>query len=244
METSDIEGLRRQFERIQRFASATHSEVEKDYSKKILLHATLSPNIESRTEAIIEEYESAWIQFQDIRGDKSRLTLEHVSCPPYVDYHDSIKLLTKIEIECEKAIGFLEKMQLPKLTSEQIDKLGSLRQELEQIEETNFERNLSVAIDEYERGDWLASALISSRVVAYCLSKIPGKDDEEKVKFLVEKGIVGKDRKDEKKLIMKSSRFARNFLSHDIGNFPSPEEALSLLSESVRIAKLLAKLPT
>jgi hypothetical protein len=94
-------------------------------------------------------------------------------------------------------------------------------------------------IREYEKGHYLASALISSRVIIYSLDKIPGKTDEEKVKRLRSKGKIEKNRKDLEQQFLKASKKARNFFSHDIKVFASPEEALSLLSDSIRIVKLV-----
>ena len=131
------------------------------------------------------------------------------------------------------------------LSKEELDKLTSLRKELEKLSEIlpdiNYERNLNEAIDEYEKGDFLASALITSRVIIYALGQIPGKSDEEKVKFLREKGIIEKERKDVHESIIKANRKARNFFSHDIRVFPTPSEALSLLSDAIGILGIVAK---
>lgn len=143
--------------------------------------------------------------------------------------------------ECDKALGVLQKLASLPLTPEVIDKLTSLRQELEKISiDINYEKNLKEAIKEYEQGHYLASALISSRVIIYSLNKIPGKTDEEKLNFLAEKGKIEAGRGDLRKQFIKASKEARNFFSHDIKIFATPEEALSLLSDCVRIVKLVS----
>ena len=111
----------------------------------------------------------------------------------------------------------------------------------EVLPDINYKRNLSEAIDEYEKGDFLASALITSRVIIYALGQIPGESDEEKVKFLREKGIIEKGRKDVHESIIKASRRARNFFSHDIKVFPTPSEALSLLGDAIGILGIVSK---
>jgi hypothetical protein len=152
-------------------------------------------------------------------------------------------LLRKLDIECDKAIGVLESIATP-LSKEVLDKLTSLRKELEKLSgilDINYERNFLEAINEYEKEDYLASALISSRVIIYALEQIPGKPDEVKVKFLQEKGIIEKGRKDVHESIIKASRKARNFFSHDIKVFPTPSEALSLLSDARGILEKVSK---
>ena len=153
-------------------------------------------------------------------------------------------LLRTIDIECDKAIGVLESIATP-LSKGDLDKLTALRKELEKLSEElqdiNYERNLKEAINEYEKGDYFASALISSRVIIYALNKIPGKSDEEKVNFLHEKGIIEKGRKDIHESIIKAGRLARNVFSHDIKVFPTPSEAHSLLGDAIGILERVSK---
>lgn len=89
----------------------------------------------------------------------------------------------------DKAIGVLESIATP-LLKDELDKLSALREELEKLSKVlpdiNYERNLSEAIDEYEKGDYFASALISSRVIISAVNQIPGGSEEEKAKFLYE----------------------------------------------------------
>ncbi|MGQ9788594.1 MAG: hypothetical protein ACUVQM_04755, partial [Candidatus Hadarchaeaceae archaeon] len=70
-------------------------------------------------------------------------------------------------------------------------------------------------INEYEKGRNLASTLISGRVIVYALDQIEGKSEEEKIKFLQDRGIIQRDRKDMREFIIKAARKARHFLSHD-----------------------------
>ncbi|MBN1761496.1 MAG: hypothetical protein JW878_00245 [Methanomicrobia archaeon] len=193
---------------------------------------------------LVEEYTDAKMQFERIKGkQKFKVTLLDIEWIPS-GWAKEKALLRRTEIECSKAIGALGSIGTP-LPKDELDKLSALREELEKLSKVlpdiNYERNLSEAIDEYVKGDYLASALISGRVIIYALNQIPRKSDEEKVKFLLEKKIVEENRKDIHEAIIKASRKARNFFSHDIKVIPTPSEAHSLLGESIGILDVVSK---
>ena len=191
--------------------------------------------------SLVEEFKDAKAHFERIRYERKIgiISLRSIEMPRDMWVSEQEALLREIDIECDKAIGVLGNIATA-LSKDELDKLSSLVEELEKLSEVlpdiNYERNLSEAIDEYEKGDFLASALISGRVIIYALGQIPGESDEEKVKFLREKGIIEKDRKDVHESIIKASRRARNFFSHDIKVFPTPSEALSLLGDAIGIS--------
>jgi len=56
-----------------------------------------------------------------------------------------------------------------------------------------------------------------------------------------EKGIIEKGRKDVHESIIKASRRARNFFSHDTKVFPRPSEAHSLLGDAIWILEKVSK---
>lgn len=250
VEIQDIDGLCAQFKEIYKSASIVRKEIDNSYDDVVWVN-----KYRHEIEPIIEEYNDAIRQFAVITSStNSKVTLNHI--PLFItnnnqNWEDTeegrreylISNLVKIKIECKKAIGFLERLGLPKLTNEQIDKLGWLRQELENIEgiDPNYEKNLYIAISEYEEGYFLGSVLVSSRVISHCIDKIPGEKDEDKIESLVKTNIIDKDRKDTKTSVIKASRQARNFLSHKVVGFPTPDEALSLLSDGIRIVKLLTE---
>jgi len=122
--------------------------------------------------------------------------------------------------------------------------MESLRKELDKVSKklknVNYYRNLEEAINEYEHGHYLASALISSRTIVYLLDQLKGKDINEKIKRLEEGGIL-KKRKDIKESIIKSCKLSRNFTSHDIKIFPKSTESLSLLADSITLTELLSE---
>ena len=142
-------------------------------------------------------------------------------------------ILRDMIIGCEAAEHGLEAILKPSVDSDVLDKLNSLRRELEELESEGLDpsiaKNLSEAIAEAEQGHCLASAMIASRVIRYIVDKIPGKKNEDKVKYLVESGVVSRDRKDLQRQIITSMRLPRNFLSHKVDLFPDSGEALMLL---------------
>ena len=197
--------------------------------------------------SLVEEFKDAKAHFERIRYERriGIISLRSIEMPRYMRVSEQQEaLLREIDIECDKAIGVLESIATP-LSKEELKKPTPIREELEKLSgvlpDINYERNLSEAINEYEKGDFLASALITSRVIIYALGQIPGESDEEKVKFLREKGIIEKDRKDVHESIIKASRRARNFFSHNIKVFPRPSEAHSLLGDAIRILEIVSK---
>ena len=193
---------------------------------------------------ILNEYNDTVPQFDGIRMKFGfvQLWLNRVPIPPMLS-EDAI--LNKIEIECEGAIGALENIAVP-LPKQDLDNLSQLRKELRELSaglpNIYFEKNIEEAIKECEQTHFLASALISSRVIVYTMEQITGKSDEDKIKTLVEGGAIDKERRDIQEVLIKASRMARNFLSHDIKVTPSPSDALSLVSDAVRILKLYYQL--
>jgi predicted translin family RNA/ssDNA-binding protein len=236
----DVAGVLSQFKSIKRQAIQVQQSI-RDYLK----HRT--PGYRSFFDSgvlnsLIKEFKDAKIHFDMIRHKQNfGLYLRNIEMSRGAN---EIAISREIEVECDKAIGVLESIATP-LSKDEIDKLTALREELEKLSEVlpdiNYGRNLEEAIDEYEKGDFLASALISSRVIIYAVDQIPGKSDEEKVKFLHEKGIIEKGRKDVHESIIKASRRARNFFSHDIKVFPRPSEAHSLLGDAIGILGIVSK---
>ena len=158
-------------------------------------------------------------------------------------WDDVTQVTWKIVAGCDSAIAALETL-LAKIPLETKDKLESLKEELSSIENIDFDiqRNLDEAIKECEMGHYLASALISSRVIVYILSKVKGKTDEDRVKNLVEQNLIPKDRKDEIMELMKASRLARNLLSHRVDIDPRIEDTLIVVSNAIKLTKILTKL--
>lgn len=239
MKEADIAGLIEQFK--------TMRELAKTYIKV----RPLLGDLQDELRELCERYNDAVSQFDVLKGDSTTILKSVYTCKkgdlfqiemPRTFQKDD---LLRIILECEKALGVLQKMVSPVLTQNDIDKLNHIRRELEKISSkinVYFEKNILESIKEYEEGHHLASVLISSRVIRYSLDKVPGEHDDEKVEYLKKEKKIEKSRKDLEQQLIKASRLARNFLSHDIKIFATPEEALSLLSDSFKIVKLVSDL--
>lgn len=105
----------------------------------------------------------------------------------------------------------------------------------------NYERNITEALSELEGGHFLASSLISSRVIDRYMDAISGKTDDEKIAFLIEKKIIKNEEKDVKSSILKAARLARNVLSHNL-DIPTTKEAFSLLTDAFKLSEIVSKL--
>jgi len=232
----EVAGVLSQFKSIKKHASLLRRSIRRD----------LADDEGLRLKSLVEEFKDAKAHFERIRYERKIgiISLRSIEMHRYMGVSEQEALLREIDIECDKAIGVLGNIATA-LSKDELDKLSFLREELEKLSEVlpdiNYKRNLSEAIDEYEKGDFLASALITSRVIIYALGQIPGESDEEKVKFLREKGIIEKGRKDVHESIIKASRKARNFFSHNIKVFPRPSEAHSLLGDAIRILEIVSK---
>lgn len=198
-------------------------------------------------ENLVEGYKDAKMHFGGIAYERNigvYLRDIEIKGKDYSGIHKQKALLGEIEVECNKAIDALESGGTP-LSKDDLDKLTALKEQLEELLEVlpdaNCEMNLKEAIDEYQRGAYLASALISSRVILYALSQIRGEFAEEKVQFLREEGIIEGDSKDVHESLIRANRRARNFFSHDISVFPSASDALSLLGDAIEIFEIVSR---
>jgi len=162
---------------------------------------------------------------------------------PLICRSREVYTLNKIVLECEKIIGFLKSKVSP-LPQEQEIKLESLRKELLSLQllDEAYERNIEEAIKECEEGHFLASAMISSRIIQCILDKIKGKNIEEKNKFLKEIGIIEKDNKGEitTEFIQKAAKKSRNYFTHNINAFASCSDAIELLGICIKLLKVMS----
>jgi len=154
-----------------------------------------------------------------------------------------LAVLTLIHKECIGGIAFL-KQYLYKLSSETLDKLQSLRVRIkEDIEpfDLNLSRHLNEAIDEYEKGFYLGSSLISAKVIDYVIDLFPGKEIEDKIDALVRERIIPANKKLVTSLV-NTAKYARNYFSHDIRLIADAANSLALFSHAVEFADYLTKL--
>jgi len=212
-----------------------------EHFKKIM-DLTKTPMLGPSLEMLIDEFNLSIVETNEVsRKLGSLFNMPLISKPQDYFFQDMERVKVEIQAKGSKALAFLIMAIMPALSKDQVDKLRSLREELEKIVEPNCQKNLLKAIEEYEQAHHLASALIASRVVVNNLEKIPGKNDEEKVSYLFQKGLIAEKREDAKSSILRACRLARNILSHRIDIFPEPDEALSLLANSVTLSKVTSK---
>jgi len=186
------------------------------------------------TKMILEEYHNSSANVKSI----TKITLLYLSIPSSVEQATGV--LHRISIECDHVIGFLNAAITP-LSPEDVDRLNKLRSELAEVTtklDINYEKNLTEAINEQEKGHSLASALITARVINYIIDQIEGETIEDKIKFLQEKGIIEKGG-EVKAFIIKASKKARNVFSHDIKILANPSDSLSMLGDCVKLLGIL-----
>jgi hypothetical protein len=195
---------------------------------------------------LLEAYKDAKLHFGGIISEQNRgvyLRDLEIKRHDYSVVYRQKALIQEIDLECDKAISVLESIGTP-ASAEDLEKLEAFKQQLGELSEVlpdiNYEINVYDALNAYEKGEYLASALISSRVILYALDHIHGEFAEEKVQFLRDEGLIEQDEKNVPELLIRASRMARNFFSYDITTFPSSSDALSVLDDAMGILKLIS----
>lgn len=125
------------------------------------------------------------------------------------------------------------------LAESTINKLGSLKDELQQIKNDlpeNILLNLNQAIEEFEKGGFLGSSLIAGKIIRVCLDKIMGTDINQKINLLKSLDLI-RD-KDGTDSLLKANHYGRNLTSHDLDIFPSSSEAICYIGEAIKIARI------
>jgi hypothetical protein len=170
-----------------------------------------------------------------------------------LDVDVALSMLEQAERGCSIITSVCESLLKPRIPQDSLDKLSQLWDEVEKIEKELPEgkefliTNLGDALYEYERGHFLASALIASRVITYVFEQIPAYEEDQKssdlaklkVEALVRMGIIDKDRKDEQESFLRASKLARNILSHRAYMFPKIEEALTSIASAITFCRYL-----
>ncbi|MCJ7506441.1 hypothetical protein MUP05_08255 [Candidatus Bathyarchaeota archaeon] len=203
-----------------------------------------------RLRTLVETYQGAFQNFQNIsRGASVTLDYLEISSlpsarasdgsPKFSDRFEYLALLDKLAINCETALGYLRALASP-IPLEDKDRLDSLRQQigpLEQFNENLF-KHITTAIEEYEKGHYLASALSAGKAVVYVLEQLPGKTDEDKANELVKLRLLDEKMKPN---FLKGARRARIYFTHDISAIPLPQDALSLVSDACDLSLKLVR---
>jgi hypothetical protein len=120
-------------------------------------------------------------------------------------------------------------------SKEELEQLLVLKQRLRALRgfvEVSYEYHLAEALNEYERGLYLASALIASRAILFALRQHFGEPLAETLQAAV-------TNKAEHGAARAAYEHARSIFSYDLTIVPSSTEALALLSDAYDLIDLL-----
>lgn len=197
-------------------------------------------------ENLIEAYKDAKLHFGQITTEQNLgvyLREIEIKGRDYSAGYKQKALSRELDAECDKAISALSGLAS---TSSKADFaiLEVLKEQLSELSavlgDSNYRRNVDEAITAYERGAYLASALIASRVIRYASDQIRGEFAEDQVRFLQDKGLAEADKRAALRSLIKAKRRARKYLSSDIAAIPSSSDALALLDDVVRMLELVS----
>jgi len=200
------------------------------------IRVAIGPFLLQRIIGVIRSYEEARARFAWLAGSEAP-TLVHIE--EAEAGKAPLQSLERIKHECEMAITFLESL-LYELTPDEVDKLNSLRNELNSIKvlDLGIHLHLENALMEYQNKHYLSVVILSGKVIVYVLEQIRGKSDEEKLKELESRNILPKDLKAD---FLNATRRARNYYTHNINTSPAASDALDMLAKSFQFANMLKK---
>jgi len=200
------------------------------------IRVVIGPFILQRIKGVIRSYEEARARF-------ARLAVPEAPTLAYIEEAEAgkfpIRLLERMKHECEMAITFLESL-LYELTPDEVDKLNSLRNELNSIKalDPGIHLHLENALMEYENRHYLSVTILSGKVIVYVLEQIRGKSYEEKLKELKSRNILPEYLEVD---FLNAAKRARNYYTHNIDTSPAASDALDMLARSFQFANMLKK---
>jgi hypothetical protein len=197
-----------------------------DMSRDQLL--TIFSSLQSQADALLVSYNYAKTDAQSLGLQLPDITSKKTS-----------PLLRELIAACDKAIGFVGSP----LTPDEADRLDHIRKESGEVCENldvHFKKNLELAIQHYEKGSFLGSALITSRIMAYVFEKFDGKNIEDKISILEKNNLL--DREEVKQSIIKANKTIRNILAHRIDTYAEASDASSLIGDCLKVLRIYSKL--
>ena len=230
-----LKAIKCRFEAIKNAVTDLLNELYSQYHNMLIL--TLNPIILTRIDAIVSEYELTLSMYEETVPEEGKFILRRIS----EDYtKNPIMTLELIRNNCEIARLFISSL-IGKIPREDVDKLYSLRQEIEPLRRFNPRlcEHLENAIREQEDGHYLACALISGKIIDYVVDKIPGKTSEDKTSFLIKHGLLEKELKNS---FINGIKRARAYFTHIITELPKSHESLELLTQAVKMSIIYQKL--
>lgn len=163
---------------------------------------------------------------------------------------EAYSLVNSIMEEVSRAVDLLEIMFKPQLSVKEKQVLHGLREDLSKLKDLGLDevivRDIEKSITELEIPNYLSSSMIAARATVYMSDKINGNGenkDVDKIKKLESLGIVDKDEISHatSKSFLEAVRSARNLVLHKIGFIPTPSEANSYVSSTIKMGILFQK---
>ncbi len=149
-------------------------------------------------------------------------------------------ILKKIRENCVTSESYLDYTPLSKENVKEVviftEELTKLEKE---IKNTWYIKTMKEAVDEIANYHKLAGAMIAGKVAAVVFSKISKEGDiDQKIKILRQKGLLPPDRNDIRENIIKSSKFSRDYISHDPNTNPEINEVMGFIANTITTLKI------
>ncbi len=238
---------------INNFDKFTSQKSSEEYIYYILNFLNHYKDIYNRVRKILPEVENALMNpdsydfKEDFIGSITKIVTDSriLSQPSKGEVIAKLKSIAAASSALAEALEIFTKSNT---SSEDYDRLVSLREQVERLSDFNLNlyKHLVKAIEEYENGHYLASALISGKVVQYIYDKLRSmfntlEEGESSKRSKIESvasqivKLLGIKERYSKELI-ETTKLARNYFTHDINAIPEPHEALRLLSGACDLA--------
>jgi hypothetical protein len=194
----------------------------------------------------VEAYKIAKMHFGRIAAEqKLKVYLRDIETKgrDYSAVYKQKALLRDIEAECDKGIEALR--SLPAARSEaELEQLATIKNQLVDLSgalsDINGELHLTEALNEYERGSYLASALLSSRVLLYAVDHFCADSEADPEQSTDVEKLSYENLTNVCESLRSAGAKAKVFFSTDLTIFPSSSDALSLLSDAIELLSLLS----
>ncbi|AKA48056.1 hypothetical protein IX51_01910 [uncultured archaeon] len=149
--------------------------------------------------------------------------------------------LREIMVDCDKILGYLGAPN-SNLSTEENNSLAKFASEAREICEgldSSYGRNIEVAKEAIENGQFLGGALVLGKIIDYALNQVEGKSIEERIEKLAENGALKNDMSGAKDAVIEANRKAMDYLSNRLDIFPDSSETLSLFGGCVATLSIL-----
>ncbi len=217
----------------------------KIYANYINIFLNHYQDLRERIKQVLPEIENS---IMDIESIHSRDIITEITIRVISSKGEMVAKLKSIASASRAIADALELFLGPRLNPQEYDRLASLRTQIKEVRDfdLNLYKHLVQAIDEYEKGHYLASSLISGKVVQYVYEKLCSMLNAFEVKNnkkicnveLVAKRLIKilGIKTEYLKGLIETSKLARNYFTHDVNAIPEPHETLRLLSGACDLA--------